>query len=231
VLDRTKTTISPARSFLRTFLSERHDAETRVREATEAETRARQILGSARLRLHKLEAVDEALHAHRVEALKAHALDPSGGPPSMQVPSRFAGDVQERDLARDEMRAAQAAHEQLQRDLMLEKEALRRAEEQVRSATKLVAIEDGEALVAELNQVMRQALALKDELGALAHVVAPGEQWATGRLQLSQTIIDRLQVPLDHRPMLPGTQTYGAGEGSRWRTFLERLQRDADAVR
>jgi hypothetical protein len=30
---------------------------------------------------------------------------------------------------------------------------------------------------------------------------------------------------------LPGTQTHGAGEAGRWSRYLERLQRDADAVR
>jgi hypothetical protein len=171
--------------FRRSLIVDRDDAEARVREASEAETRARQIMYSARMRLHKLESVDEAVHLHRVDALKAHALDPSGGAPSLEIPPKLAEHVRERDLARDEARAAAAAHEQLEKDVMLEKEALRRAEEQVRSAAKLVAIEDGEALVEELNQVVRRALALRDELGAMTGVVAPGEQWATGRLPLS----------------------------------------------
>jgi hypothetical protein len=139
----------------------------------------------------------------------------------------LAEHVRERDLGRDEVKAAQAACEQLQRDLMLETEALKRADEQVRSAAKLVAIEDREALVAELNERLKHVFTLlRDELAALTKFVPQGELWSTGRLQVSRMIIDRLQAPSTTGPRCPGNQNYGTDETGRWGRA-----RDANAVR
>jgi hypothetical protein len=182
----------------------------------------------AKLRAASLDQVDHEHHHLRVEALKVYANDGvSPGEAPADLPTR----QRERDAAQQELAAADDAHEQLVKEVAAKAEALRQANVMVSRAVKEVAIADAEALVAELNKLMERALPLRDELRALEDVVAPGEVWSTGRLQLSRQIIDRLTTPLDWRPYLPGGKTYGDGQVETWTRYLERLQRDADAVR
>jgi hypothetical protein len=226
----------PPREALRVAILTRDEMATLSRQATEAAERARQLMFRAKLRAASLDRVYHEHHHLRVEALKAYAKDPAAHVATLpSAPADLPADLltreRERNAAQQELSAADAAHEQLVKEVAAKAEALRQADVMVNRALKEVAIADAEALVAELNNLMERALPLRDELRALEDVVAPGEVWATGRLQLSRQIIDRLTTPLDWRPYLPGGKTYGDGQVERWTRYLERLQRDADAVR
>jgi hypothetical protein len=218
----------PPREALRLAISTREERVIHLRHATEVAERARQLMLRAKLRVFSLDRVDHEHHHLRVEALKAYAND---GISSGEAPAESPARERERNAAQHEIVAANAAYEQLAKQVAVKAEELRHANVMVSRAAKEVAIADAEALVAELDKLMERALPLRDELRALEDVVAPGEVWATGRLQLSRPIIDRLTTPLDWRPYLSGGKTYGDGQVEMWTRYLERLQRDADAVR
>jgi hypothetical protein len=212
-----------ARETLRAAIAVRDEAATLVRRATEAAERARQLMFCAKLRVAQRARVDADHHSLRVEALKAYATDPAGGPPPADVPP----EQPEQQREREEARAARAAYEQLETDVRLRVKEHREADARVEAAAKRVLVAEGELIAAEIDERLQRVLPLHDQLAALAQVSAPapGETWAQGQLQLTRATIDRITTPLGWRPELPGGAGYVGQHVSGWQGTWRRCAR------
>ena len=178
--------------------------------------------------------VDGAIAAHRADAYKAWAADGGERPvPDVPVPPHLAERQRARAVAADELAAAKAAHDALSAERAAAVAAHGRASDAVFDAAKQVLVEEADRIAAELEETLRHALALNDELHALSMLSAQrgGQTWAEGRLQLSGAVHRRLTTPLDWRPMLPGAETYAGRRLPQVQRYFEALRSNADAVR
>jgi hypothetical protein len=108
-----------------------------------------------------------------------------------------------------------------------------RAEAEVFDAAKQALVEGAERIAAELEEALRRAFALEDDLQALSTLSAQGrgQTWAEGRLRLSPAVHRRLTTPLNWRPPLPGGQSYPGRRLPGWQELLTALQSDTNAQR
>jgi hypothetical protein len=134
--------------------------------------------------------------------------------------------------AQKQYTAAQGAHAALAAEREQARSALESAKDRVHGAAKAVLVEEADGLAAELDAAAAAATVLRDQLLALADFSAMGrgETWAQGKLQLSAATLRRVTTPLDHRPQLPGGETYESRQAEAVRRLMAALQAgDADA--
>jgi hypothetical protein len=94
-----------------------------------------------------------------------------------------------------------------------------------------VLVEEANALVAKFDEAKRAALALQDEIAALAMLAVQrgGQSWAESRLPLPPAAHAAVTTPMDWRPGLPGNQSYPGRRLPGWQALFETLRQDADA--
>jgi hypothetical protein len=132
-----------------------------------AERRGRALLQDAERELAEIEhqeAVDATIAAERI------AADIAAGQPMPELPPRPAGWVERREVARDRVAAAQAAHRQLEAQLAASARAVAQATTAQQGAIARLLRDRGETLAIETEAAERLALALRDELTALGRV-------------------------------------------------------------
>ena len=110
-------------------------------------------------------------------------------------------------------------------------DALNKADTDIHNCAKSVLIEEAGALVAKFDEAKRAALALQDDIAALAQFAPQrGTQtYVEARLPLPVLPHAAVTTPMDFRPMLPAAQTYAARRLPAWRALFEALMHDADA--
>jgi hypothetical protein len=182
-----------------------------------AERRGRALLQEAEQELRELErqeAVDAAAAAGRIAAGIA------AGQSAPELPARPAGWHERREIARDRVSAAQAAHRQLEAQLAAAARAMALAVAKQQQAIAALLIGHAEQLAVEVEAAERLALALRQELEALGrvHLTTDGP----GRPILLRLGVRAMRV-INGRPVndpdrqKPGTIDLIAPAAKRWR--------------
>jgi hypothetical protein len=198
------------RAGLRDAHAARAAAEQHLDLASRRAERSQAMVEEAERALAACGDVDAAEAAHNAAAYREQAERAEGAPPVLRTPAALV----ERRAALAEARlragAASAAHASLAAERDEAQRALDSAKDRVHAACKAVMAEEADRLTAELDAVLCSAHLLQDQLLALAEFSAMGrgETWATGKIRLSAAAMARATTPLDHRAMLPGTESY-----------------------
>jgi hypothetical protein len=176
--------------------------------------------------LERQEAVDAAAAAGRIAAGIA------AGQAAPELPPRPAGWLERREIARDRVSAAQAAHRQLEAGLAAAARAMALAVTRQQAAIAALLIGHGEQLAVEVEAAERLALALRQELEALGrvHLALDGP----GRPILLRLGLRAMRV-LNSRPLndpdkqKPGGIDLIAPQAKRWREVAVALMGDPEA--
>jgi hypothetical protein len=177
--------------------------------------------------------VDAAVAAHHAAEYRAWAeRGGEGDRPVLQTPAALVERKASLTDARSRHAAARDAHAALAAEHDEAERALESAKDTVHAACKAVMAEEADRLAAELDAVLCTAHLRQDQLLALADFPAMGrnENWASGKLRLSAAALGRATTPLDHRAMLPGTESYSDRQAPSLQRLMAALQAgDADA--
>jgi hypothetical protein len=168
----------PARDILRAAITARNDAAARVLLAAAALDRAHRAASAAQVRFYETGNPDAEILAHAMAQYRAYA-EAGGPPPSADVPPALAERQRQRDVARHEMAAADAARAELAgaHAAALNEHAHR--EKAVATAADTVVAEQAVLALGRYGQAIRQARAAWDDASAIAVMtVSTGPTWA-----------------------------------------------------
>jgi hypothetical protein len=202
------------RDELRVLHARREQALQHHQNMIAAERRGRALLQDAEQELRELErqeAVDAAAAAGRIAAGIA------AGQSAPELPARPVGWLERREIARDRVAAAHAAHRQLEAGLAASSRAMALATMQQQAAIAALLIGHAEELAVEVEAAERLALHLRNELEALGRVHLATD--APGR----PILLRRAMRVLNGRPVndpdrqKPGTIDLIAPAAKRWR--------------
>jgi hypothetical protein len=223
---------SVARDNLRAAHAARAAAEQHLNLTSRRAERSRAVLEDAERSVAAHGNVDAAVAAHHAAAYREWVERGEGERPVLLVPAALIERGASLADARSRYAAARDAHANLDAERDEAQRALDSAKDRVHAACKAVMAEEADRLAAELDAVLCRAHLLRDQLLALADFSAMGrgETWATGKIRLSADALMRATTPLDHRAMLPGTESYSGRHAPSLQRLMAALQAgDADA--
>jgi hypothetical protein len=224
---------SAARDDLRAAHAVRAAAEQHLDLASRRAERSQAVLDDAERSVAAHGDVDAAVAAHHAAEYRAWAeRGGEGERPALQTPSALVERRASLADARSRHAAARDAHASLALERDEAQRALDSAKDRVHAACKAVMAEEADRLAGELDAVLCRAHLLQDQLLALAEFSAMGrgETWATGKIRLSAAALGRATTPLDHRAMLPGTESYSGRQAPSMQRLMAALQAgDAEA--
>jgi hypothetical protein len=224
---------SVARDDLRAAHAARAAAEQHLNLCVRRAERSQAVLDDAERSVVAHGDVDAAVAAHHAAEYRGWAeRGGEGERPVLQTPAALV----ERKASLADARSRHAAASDARASLVAERDEARRAldsaKDRVHAACKAVLAEEADRLAAELDAVLCTAHLRQDQLLALADFSAMGrgETWAAGKIRLSAAALGRATTPLDHRAMLPGTESYSGRQAPSLQRLMAALQAgDADA--
>jgi hypothetical protein len=217
------------REKLRAAHMRRQEAQQHHANAMAAERRGRALLSDAERELAEIELAETTIAA---EAAAQIARDIATGESAPELPPRPAGWLERREIARDRVVAAQAAHRQLEAQLAASARAMALATTQQQQSIARLLRDRGEALAIETEAAERLALHLRDELEAMARLYLTTD--GPGRPVLMKLGLKAMRV-LNSRPVndpdrqKPGGIDLLAPAAQRWRDAATALMGDPEA--
>jgi hypothetical protein len=218
----------PARDVLRAAIAARAEAAERLREASEAAARAKHLLARAEFRVAQRKLDDSNSRQLRVEALKAYALDPAGGPPLADL----AADPPERQREREEAAAARAAYDQLGSNVDLREEEHRRAEARVAAAADGVLVDLLLAAYGRYSLAIEAArVAWRDVTAICGMTVDRGPRWLdrTRLPGLPDGLVGAIGRGFGHYDERSPSERCIPRRSAEWEDLRRRLRLSADA--
>jgi hypothetical protein len=222
---------SSAREALRDAIATRDQAAARVRETAAILARSERNAASARWALDRLGDVDAEILA-RATALARKAAEAGGDKPEIGTPAHLEEKRHQRDVARQELAAAEAARSQLTDAHAAALREHERCEREVVAAADAVIAEESIQLYVRYVQAVEAARAAFDDMAAISSMtVQTGPRWAdrTQLPGLPPLVARAVSVGFGHRDEPPLGQRSTRGRSAEWEDLRRRLRENADA--
>jgi hypothetical protein len=221
---------SSAREALRDAIATRDQAAARVRETAAILARSERNAASARWALDRLGDVDAEILA-RATALARKAAEAGGDKPEIGTPAHLEEKRHRRDVARQELAAAEAARSQLTEEHAAAQGEHERREREVAAAADAVIAEESIKLYVRYVQAVEAARAAFDDMATISGMtVQHGPRWVdrTPLPGLPPLVARAVSMGFGHRDDPPPGERRGP-RSAEWEELRRQLRLSADA--
>jgi hypothetical protein len=222
---------SSAREALRDAIATRDQAAARVRETAAILARSERNAASARWALDRLGDVDAEILA-RATALARKAAEAGGDKPEIGTPAHLEEKRHRRDVARQELAAAEAARSQLTKEHAAAQGEHERRVNNVAKAADAVIAEMSLLTWGRYVQAIEPARAAWDDLTVICGMeVQNGPRWVdrTRLPGLAPGLAEAVGRGFGHRDESPPGESGASRRSAAWEDFRRRLRESADA--
>jgi hypothetical protein len=224
----TQTKTKP-RDELRDAIADRDQAADRVRATAATLARSERIAASARYALERLGDVDAEILA-RATALARKAAEAGGDKPEIGTPAHLEEKRHRRDVARQELAAAEAARSQLTEEHAAAQREHERREREVAAAADAVIAEESISIYVRYVQSVEAARAAFDDMAIISGMtVQAAPRWAdrTPLPGLPPLVTRAVSMGFGHRDKPPPVER--TSRSAEWEDLRRRLRLSADA--